>query len=168
MKKVKLLVVLGSVALLGFMLTGCDNHTVVANGNTGTVNMAKVLRSKTVVNLEKSMQAADKGDQQAIQTAYLSMQHAQKAAQKATGKEKADLALKAKTAQAKFTQLLQQEQTAAREHQEVLMQKIKKAIATTAKEMHLSSVLLQQAVLYHAGNSYQDITDSVIKDLGNS
>jgi len=167
MKKIRSLIILSSIVLLGLVLASCDN-SVVANGNTktGTVDMAKVLQSKTVVDLEKSMQAANKGGQQAIQTAYLSMQSAQKALAKATGKDKASLAAKAKAAQAQFTTLLQKEQAEAREHQAALMQKVKAAIATTAKDMHLHSVLLQQAVLYHSGDSYQDITDAVIKNLG--
>ncbi len=166
MKKLKLLGVLSGIVLLGFTLAGCNNNAGHGTAATGTVDMEKVMQSEVVMKLEKSMQAVNKGSQQAIQTAYLSLQKAQAAAKKATGKEKASLQAKAKIAQANFSKLLQKEQAAARVQQQALLQKIKVAIAATAKDMNLKSVLLTQAVLYHTDDTDKDITTDVIKKLG--
>ena len=166
MKKLKLLGILSAIVLLGFTLASCNNNVGNSAAATGTVDMEKIMQSDVVMNLEKSMQAANKGSQQAIQTAYLSLQKAQAAVKKAKGKEKASLEAKAKTAQTNFSQLLQKEQMAARAQQQQLLQKIKAAIAATAKEMNLKSVLLTQAVLYHADDTDKDITAAVVKKLG--
>lgn len=162
MRKLKLLGILSGIVLLGLTLASCNNNCSAA---AGTVDISKVMQSDVMVNLEKSMQAANKGSQKAIQVAYLALQKAQAAAKKAKGKEKASLQAKAKTAQANFSQLLQKEQMAARMQQQELLKKVKTAIAATAKEMNLKSVLLTQAVLYHAGDTDKDITAAVIKKL---